>query len=270
MTTFEKFKLRMKVWLGGTPPLLQPVVRAALWTAWKLGAVKREKYVYAKLGFPSFVHAGPFTGMRYLPVSCGSALLPKIAGSYEKELHSIIEQLKSEGIDEVIDVGSAEGYYAIGLTRLLRPERTHCFDIDESAHPTMLHLARLNGVHRTMVTHGGCESAELDRLLAAARRPLLVMDCEGAEYMLLNLEKVPALARAIILVETHEWKSKLKPGEFEQQFASTHTIKRLETVTRTAADCPYRDNLTEQEQVMVVDEIRLHRQHWLYLRPIGK
>lgn len=37
------------------------------------------------------VLAGPFAGMRYIRTSQGSALIPKLLGSYEKELAACVE-----------------------------------------------------------------------------------------------------------------------------------------------------------------------------------
>ncbi len=44
-------------------------------------------------GAPSIV-AGPFAGMKYLPLNNpGSVLVPKLLGAYEMELHPTLEQL---------------------------------------------------------------------------------------------------------------------------------------------------------------------------------
>ena len=267
MTALQKIKLQLKVALGTTPSVLQPAIRAMLWLGCQLGAVKKEKYLYAKLGFPPTVHTGPFQGMRYLPVNCGSALLPKIAGTYEMELHPVMERLKGEGVDLVLDVGSAEGYYAIGLTRLLNPKATHCFDIDDSAHPTMWRLAELNGVKDKIITHGWCDAQSFEQLLAPARKPLVMMDCEGGEYDLLDPVKAPVLRRAMILVETHGWKNKLGKTVLEDRFSATHQITRVNMLPRVPRDCPYQNHsLTESERMAVVDEIRPF-EYWLFLEP---
>lgn len=267
MTLIQNLKLNLKVALGLTPGPLKPLVRALLWIACKLKVVKSEKYIYAKLGFPTAVFSGPFKGMRYLPVNCGSALLPKIAGTYEMELHPVIEQLKAKNVDVVLDVGSAEGYYAIGLTRFLKPRETHCFDVDPSAHPTMQRLAKLNEINGTIRTHRLCEPKSFEDLLAPAKNPLVVMDCEGCEYDLLDPEKAPMLRRAMILVETHGFRCKTCKEAIQQRFAATHNITRVEMRSRKASECPYTNHaLTERERAAIVDEIRPF-EYWLFLEP---
>src|SRR5438105_426555 len=60
---------------------------------------------------------GPFRGLRYPSASSlHSGLLPKLLGTYEAELHGPIEHLlKSRTYGAVVDVGAAEGYYAVGF-----------------------------------------------------------------------------------------------------------------------------------------------------------
>lgn len=58
---------------------------------------------------------GPFTGMIYVGSSVGSEYCPKLLGTYESELHLIIEELCQKLFNTIINVGAAEGYYAIGM-----------------------------------------------------------------------------------------------------------------------------------------------------------
>lgn len=64
--------------------------------------------------------AGPFRGMKYIENSHGSAYLPKILGSYEKELHKFIPRIVEEEYELILDIGAAEGYYAVGLSYLYK------------------------------------------------------------------------------------------------------------------------------------------------------
>ncbi|MFZ5437970.1 MAG: hypothetical protein ACOZAK_02865 [Patescibacteria group bacterium] len=61
--------------------------------------------------FPDLiVKNGPFKGMQYTePKSIGSEFFPKLLGSYEKELHSLIKKICSTKYEQIINIGSAEG-----------------------------------------------------------------------------------------------------------------------------------------------------------------
>lgn len=59
----------------------------------------------------------------------GRNSVPKLLGSYECELHEIIESALRSNHHRVIDVGSAEGYYAVGFA-LKRGCHVVAFDTD--------------------------------------------------------------------------------------------------------------------------------------------
>jgi hypothetical protein len=54
------------------------------------------------------VHAGPFVGMNYVNRSCGSAYLPKLPGTYERELIGCVEQACALQFALIVDIGAAE------------------------------------------------------------------------------------------------------------------------------------------------------------------
>src|SRR4051794_20818862 len=60
------------------------------------------------------VRSGVFRGMRYVDQARSSALLPKLLGSYEREIADEIERAAGVDYRVCVDIGSAEGYYAIG------------------------------------------------------------------------------------------------------------------------------------------------------------
>src|SRR5262249_17496055 len=61
------------------------------------------------------ISGGPFKGMKYVGDSRGSAFYPKLMGTYELELHGIIERLCQEQFDVLLNIGSGEGYYSVGM-----------------------------------------------------------------------------------------------------------------------------------------------------------
>jgi hypothetical protein len=64
----------------------------------------------------STVLHGPFEGMIYPATSLHDRnSVPKILGSYECELHDVIDSALRKKYYLAIDVGSAEGYYAVGF-----------------------------------------------------------------------------------------------------------------------------------------------------------
>src|SRR5262245_56331762 len=59
------------------------------------------------------VRHGFFKGMQYpRNRSISSALFPKLLGTYERELHPVLERICKEPYEGIVNIGCAEGYYA--------------------------------------------------------------------------------------------------------------------------------------------------------------
>src|SRR5207302_4139553 len=69
------------------------------------------------------VQGGPFAGMEFVSRSAEGCLLPKLLGCYEAELHGFLARLPEIAYETVLNIGCAEGYYAVGIKRLLPSAR---------------------------------------------------------------------------------------------------------------------------------------------------
>src|SRR4051812_16894208 len=88
---------------------------------------------FRKLGRPRQVLNGPFAGMNYIFPCVGGSYLAMITGNYEYELHGAIEQLCRQAPDLLVDIGTAEGYYAVGMARCLPRARVVGYDLNRRA-----------------------------------------------------------------------------------------------------------------------------------------
>ncbi len=69
------------------------------------------------------VAGGPFASMQYVPDAFSVAITARLVGCYEAELHNTIEEVIARRPPLVVNVGCAEGYYAVGLARRLPASR---------------------------------------------------------------------------------------------------------------------------------------------------
>jgi hypothetical protein len=219
----------------------------------------------------SVVAAGPFRGMKYVPAGVGSVYYPKLLGVYERELHSVVEQITRIGPDRIVDVGAAEGYYAVGLA-LRNPAATIiAFEQTSAGQDLVRAMSELNGVARQLRVYGRCEPGDLAAALGPARKSVVVCDVEGYEQTLLDPVTVPELATAWVLVELHEF---IVPGIGETirgRFRGTHRITEIAQADRTRADFPYLPWLARllprAYATYPVNEFRPARMSWLWLEP---
>ncbi|MCA9240177.1 MAG: class I SAM-dependent methyltransferase [Planctomycetales bacterium] len=216
------------------------------------------------------VQAGPFAGMRYVDKAWGSAYVPKLLGTYESELYPVIEQVAPEDYDTLIDIGVAEGYFAVGLA-LRSHARVIGYECNDRARSLAEGLAKKNGVQENVELRGDCTPAELETTLGKANRPFLLCDVDGYETTLLDPQHTPSLGKTAMLVELvlRGW-----PGvtaEFFRRFGESHHIELIWQNPRTAADFPLKNRwmrvFPNRDLRHMVDELRPCEQSWMWLTP---
>jgi hypothetical protein len=211
------------------------------------------------------IRRGPFQGMRFFNRVPGpTTIAPMVIGSYEEELHSVIEAEIAQAPELVVDIGSAEGYYATGLARRLPGSRVIAFDIDPMARFMCRRLARRNKVAGRVEVHGECD---VDFLAELPSGPLVVCDCEGAEKQLLDPSRARNLRNVTLLVEVHDFIDPSISGTLKERFKSSHTIDEVRTVARDPSRYPELEFYSADDAARAVSEDRGCEMSWLVMRP---
>ena len=215
---------------------------------------------------------GLFSGMVYPSVeACGSAVVPKFIGSYERELGSKLDSFVRVGsYERVVDVGAAEGYYAVGLARVLSDAIVYAYDIDPNAQQMCKELAEINGVSDRVHVEASCDSLMLADVLSC-KRALLIMDCEGAEEHLLTPQLVDACKNHTVIVELHDDLAVGVSETIESMFALTHRITSVSAVydavkARTYDYAEIRD-LSFEDRRWALAENRSTGIEWFVIEP---
>jgi len=210
------------------------------------------------------VLAGPFAGM-VLPADKSwrdGDFMPKLIGSYESNLREALARAVKREPVTVINVGCAEGYYAVGLARLLPHATVYAFDIATEAGVICARAAGENGVAQRVIVDGRCTTEHLTKMMENPGRTLLVMDCEGAERELLDPARVSGLAKCDVIVETHGADI---IAELEARFRSSHEVNRIAQGGRDPNEVPALRQLAESDRWLLVDEGRPESMVWLAL-----
>jgi hypothetical protein len=216
------------------------------------GVQRISAAVGARLGVR--VLNGPFAGLTYPALtSAGSALFPKILGSYEQELHPLVESLIARGYSTIVNIGAAEGYYAVGLAIRVPQATVYAFEADPSSAGQLAALAAANAVADRVITRGLCTAADLTALPLTGR-PLIISDCEGAEVTLLDPRAVPALTMCDILLEFHPLRAADPYALFRERFAATHEIEIIDVQPRNPGAYPALGFLSSVEREHVLFE----------------
>jgi hypothetical protein len=218
------------------------------------------------------VDSGPFAGMRWISGRDGGHIhIPKLLGIYERELNPYIERACVLDFSHIIDIGAAEGYYAVGMA--LRNHNAHviAFEMQEQERAVVGASSKLNNVADRLEIRGKCEPEDLECALTGAPWALVICDAEGYESALLDPTAVPSLHSAFVLVELHEFVERGITEKIRERFIPTHKITHIRQQDRTIADFPFQDFYTRclpaRYLRWAVSESRPERMSWFWMEP---
>ncbi len=174
---------------------------------------------------------GLFKGMIYPKIeSVGSAIYPKLMGSYEKEIQSDISYLlEKNNYSEILDVGCAEGYYAIGLSLKCPKSKIYAYDTSFKARELCTEMAFLNGVQNNVIVNSTMTPKGLENFNFKGKG-LIICDCEGYELQLFNKSNLSNLSNCDLIIETHDFKNIEISTSLKILFSSTHRVKSVYSI----------------------------------------
>jgi hypothetical protein len=168
---------------------------------------------------------GPFKGMIYPDfIAYGSAMYPKLLGCYESELNPSLESLLKTDYHSLVDIGCAEGYYAVGVAMRQPNAMVYAYDIDVKAMEACEKMAKLNKAEKNMRFGTFCSPETLIGM-DFEKKSLIFSDCEGYEMDLFTPDVVKNLKNCDLIIELHDlYTEKISPTIFDA-FSASHHIK---------------------------------------------
>lgn len=213
------------------------------------------------------VQAGPFAGLRFLRQTSEGCSAPRLLGCYEHELHPHIERLIGRQFDTVLNLGCADGYYAVGLAQRMSSVRVFAHDISPAAQTSCSAVAELNGVSDRVQVGGLFHGADFANF--AGSNTWLVVDIEGGERELLDPGAYPALSAMTIMVECHDCFIEGMSTELVRRFAETHEVIRVDHALAATPLPEWLQGLGHLDHLLATWEWRMGPTPWLILEPKG-
>ncbi|TXE08802.1 class I SAM-dependent methyltransferase [Algoriphagus aquimarinus] len=226
-----------------------------------------EKYTYL---ISDSVKNGPFKGLKYpFLSSLHSTLFPKLLGCYEFELHEILNKAFQKTYCSILDIGCAEGYYAVGLARKFPDSIIYAADINPEARDKTNVMAKANGVvdidkFRVMA------EVTPDFLLGLdpSQRHLIFSDCEGYESVLFSDSVITHLSKSDFIVEMHDFISPGVSDKLLKRFERTHAVQLIKSIDDVFR---YREisnpeimNIPIPDQINILAEKRPTQMEWIF------
>jgi hypothetical protein len=151
---------------------------------------------------------GAFAGMTLdsIPAWGRSDLGSMLLGCYELEIVEALHSEKFRNRSHFVDIGAADGYYAVGCLRNGRFRTADCFEVTSAGQNSIARNAKLNQVDDKLRIFGVADKT-LPSLLEGTdwSDTVVLCDIEGGEFDLFNDSCLSSLKGAMILIEIHNW-----------------------------------------------------------------
>lgn len=211
--------------------------------------------------------SGPFKGMLYPNRAAEGSRSPRLIGCYESCLAPVVEEIVAQGYDRIVDIGCAEGYYAVGFAMRMPQVQVIARDRQEKAQVACAELAAANGFSDRITVGGEVDPAEFRSLVQG--RTMIWCDIEGAEGDLLDPDAAPVLREADLLVEVHEG---MRPGLLhllKQRFGASHSIRQYERRIDDTRLPDWANQLSDLDRLLLLWEWRSTPTPWLWMQRKG-
>jgi hypothetical protein len=203
--------------------------------------------------------------MKYVDMAIGSSYLHKLIGSYEAILHPVIEGLRGRTYDSIVDIGSAEGYYLVGLGSMFPAAHLVGFEMEEKGRELSKELYAMNSLTNTLTVLGEATAENISSYITD--KTLLVCDCEGGGMDILDPERNKKLLNVqTAIIELHDF---IRPGikaALTKRFEKTHTITIVPFALAEVEKFPFFRTVTNEGDLY---ELRRERgwqeQEWMIL-----
>ena len=153
------------------------------------------------------IHNGIFKGMKLSSLRWGGHdKAPMMLGLYESEVSREIEKAAIHATT-FIDVGAADGYFAVGAVFSGLYTNSICFEISSEGRDSIQLNAERNGVaSRVSILAEANEETLLKTAKSVNTKDLFILcDIEGGEFDLFTLRVLQALKHSTILIEIHDF-----------------------------------------------------------------
>ncbi len=168
------------------------------------------------------IYAGPFAGLKIPESVSGKLNIYEVLGVYESCIRPFISDLINQSVKDIMIIGGNRGYYAAGFSYLFQPDNLYVYEMDEKFHPLIKSWIEPNNLKDFHIY----KKADEESMKSWSQKlDLVLVDCEGAEYDLLDPQKYNWQKEVSMIVEVHYFYNNQILGTLLNRFQKTHHIE---------------------------------------------
>jgi hypothetical protein len=235
----------------------------------------RRAFLSRKLNktFNGVIKHGPFRGMKFVESSWWGAddRASMLLGLYEQEVLKSLKALP-EKYRYFIDIGAADGYYAIGVLVGNLFEKSWCYEVSPWGRSIIRNNAQLNNVsHRLVIREKADSGFEREFSEEDAARSVLFVDIEGGEFELFSRELFEKFRNSVIIIELHDWVFADGRERLDRLRFDAEKYFQITSITTTSRDLSVFEalrDMNDTDRWLICSEGRPRLMTWWRLDPL--
>ncbi len=194
----------------------------------------------------------------------------QVLGTYEAHVLKHLISFSDKGSSRFIDIGAADGYFAVGMAYSGVYDDVHAFEISEDGQRAIRQNSLSNGCSEKIQIFSEANTTSIANALADGKLASILIDIEGFEYKLLDDEMLGLLKNHFVICELHPWL--IEKGYDMERSLAARALKYFNVDIIQRDD--YNPNcfselkdLTDEERLIAVGEGRHKNMSWMVLTP---
>ena len=214
---------------------------------------------------------GKFTGMKLNKNSYWSKndLITQILGVYEQHILEQLIEFSKENDSVLVDIGAADGYFAVGAVYSGLFNKVYAFEIEEEGRKNLTYNSEINSCNSKIYINIEANNNSLKKIIDNNKKVVILIDIEGEEFKLLNLETISLLSKCNLIIELHP---SLVPDGITKQEQLINYCKPYFDISLIRRE-NYNPNFfgelnkfTDEERLIAMGEGRENNMSWLILK----
>ena len=218
---------------------------------------------------------GPFKGIKIEKDKWWGNLdsASQCLGLYELEILNYLKKYKfdkNKKFDTFIDIGAADGYYAIGMLYSGLTSQSVCFEISPKGREVIQKNWENNGSKGKLKIYGKATPKKILNLSDTLfENTLILIDIEGNEFDLLDKDVLYKIKNCIIIIEIHNWINdfNLKYEKFLNMAYKNFDISVFKHAQRNINKFSFLRDFTDDNRYLAISERRPCLMRFIKLTP---
>lgn len=214
---------------------------------------------------------GPFKGMLLSETSYWGRhdTSAKILGTYERQVADRLAAFRNLG-SLLVDIGSADGYFAVGALRAGYFAESICFESSPKGRQSLAANASRNGVGERIRVLGTATDREIREVVAPDRKGVVLCDIEGAEFDLLTDALFRHLSGMHFVIELHDFLVADGPRlrqDLTDRASRIFDVEFMRAADPTVSQFRELDHFGDDHRMLAFSEGRDAATEWMVLYP---